>query len=111
MDEKNRDQIPDSVDELLGRIKKRRSIFGGFQSHEEFEAWRNEQIDMDLERLDKARAEGRTEILHIELPAIDVDKISLWINETGVFESVEDFVRRAIWNKLHNFTREDLEPG
>lgn len=109
MVEENRDDIPDTVDELLGRPKKRQNVFRGFQSREDLEAWRNQQVEMDLERLDKARAEGRTETLHIELPGIDIDKIRLWINETGVFESVEDFVRRAIWNKLQNLTWEDLE--
>lgn len=110
MPDENSDRIPDTVDELLGRKKNRQNIFGRFLSAEELKAWHNEQIEMDLERLDKARTDGRTETLHIELPGIDVAKISLWISETGIFESVEDFVRRAIWNKLHNLTREDLEP-
>lgn len=110
MVDENKDRIPDTVDELLGKKKKRQNIFGRFLNAEELEAWRNEQIEMDLERLDKARSDGRTETLHVELPAIDVAKIRLWISETGIFESVEDFVRRAIWNKLHNLTREDLEP-
>lgn len=111
MAEDNRDQVPDTIDELLGKKKMRQNIFGRFQNPEELKVWRNEQIEIDLDRLDKARADGRIEILHIEMPALDVAKIRVWINETGIFESVEDFVRRVIWNKLHNLTWDDLESG
>ncbi len=108
MTEENRKDIPDTIDGLLGRLKKRRIIFKSFSSREELEAWHNQEVVWDLERLDKARTEGRTETLHIELPKVDVDKIRLWINETGKFESVDDFMRRTIWNELDNLPWEDL---
>jgi len=104
----NRDEVPDTVNELLGISRRRRNIYRGLQSPEDLKTWRNLQIDSYLERLDKARMEERTEILYVELPKVDVEKIRLLISEIGEFESVEDFVRRIIWNKLDNLQYEDF---
>lgn len=108
MSEENIDEIPDTVDELLGVLKKRRNVYRGLQNREDLEAWRNQQINTYLERFARARAKGCTEALQIELPRVDVAKLRLWINESGQFESVEDFVRRMIWDKLDNLPWEDI---
>jgi hypothetical protein len=52
----NRDEIPDTIDELLGTLKERRNVFRGLQSGEELEAWYNKQIDSYLERVRQGKS-------------------------------------------------------
>jgi len=105
--EENKDEVPDTVDELLGKHIKRRKR--GFPTREEREAWRQQQKDRDIERLAKARSESNIEALHIELPKKDVELLRSWISKTGEFESVDDFIRRIIRDELDNLPWDDLE--
>lgn len=106
MAEENKGEVPDTVDELLGKRIKRRKR--GFPTQEEWEAWRQQQKDRDIERLAKAKSEGNVEALHIELPKKDTELLRSWISKTGEFESVDDFIRRIIWDELDKLPWEDL---
>lgn len=101
------DNVPDTIDELLGR-QKARKVKGLGSSEEELLALSQQYRDEDLQRLARAKEEGRTEIISIEFPKPDVEAIRKWIQHTGEYESVEDFVRKGVWEDLENLPWEDL---